>query len=142
MFKQVVRLRIFDVYKSRRGNYVGSMKTARSITVGVALLLLAGCATTFRPWKLSDVKEGMSKKQVVGLLGQPDSVQTKNGEEILHYSYSEAYNPPPAGGLSGQPPDSPEQRIQAQEIKRSVKEHNYVVRLVDGKVQSYEEVGK
>jgi len=117
------------------------MKAIKHITVGVALLLLAGCATTFRPWKLSEVKEGMSRKQVVGLLGEPNSAETKDGMEILHYSYSEDYNPPPAGGMLNRPTDSPERQIQDQQIKRSVQEHKYVVRIVDGKVQDYKELG-
>ncbi len=117
------------------------MKAIKHITVGVALLLLAGCATTFRPWKLSEVEEGMSRKQVVGILGQPDSVETKDGAEILHYSYSEDYNPPPASGTLNQPTDSPERQIQDQQIKRSVQEHNYAVEIVDGKVQDYKELG-
>jgi len=116
------------------------MKAIKHITVGVALLLLAGCATTFRPWKLSEVREGMDKKQVVAVLGKPDSVEMKDGVEILHYSYSEDYNPPPASGLANQRIDSPERQIQDQQIKRSVQEHKYAVKLVDGKVQDYEEL--
>ncbi len=116
------------------------MKTRKYITAGVALLLLAGCATTFRPWKLSDVKEGMDKKEVVAILGQPESVEMKDGAEILHYSYSEDYNPPPASGAANQSIDSPERMIQDQQIKRSVQEHKYTVKLVDGKVLGYKEL--
>jgi len=128
------------VYNSKVWNYVFTMKAIKHITVGVALLLLAGCATTFRPWKLSEVKEGMDRKQVVAVLGEPDSVEMKDGMEIMHYSYSEDYNPPPASGLGNQPIDSPERQMQDQQIKRSVQEHKYIVKLVGGKVQDYKEL--
>jgi outer membrane protein assembly factor BamE (lipoprotein component of BamABCDE complex) len=116
------------------------MNAIKPITVGVALLLLAGCATTFRPWKLSEVKEGMARKQVIATLGEPDSVEMTNGIEILHYSYNEDYNPPTASGLANQSVNSPERQIQDQQIKRSIKEHKYAVKLVDGKVQDYKEL--
>ena len=116
------------------------MNAIKPITVGVALLLLAGCATTFRPWKLSEVKEGMARKQVIATLGEPDSVEMKNGTEILHYSYSEDYNPPTASGVANQSTDSPERQLQDQQIKRSIQQHKYAVKLVDGKVQDYEEL--
>lgn len=65
------------------------MKSIKLLATVTVLSLLAGCATTFRPWLLSDVHEGMDKVQVVQLLGTPDSTETKNGAEYLHYSFRE-----------------------------------------------------
>ncbi len=104
----------------------------------VALVLLAGCATTFRPWKLSEVEEGMDRAQVVYILGEPDFVETKDGAELLHYSYREDYNPPPADD-SIQARDT-SRRLQNQQIKQGLKEYRYAVKLVDGKVQNYKEL--
>jgi len=115
-----------------------NMKPMKHTALIVALVLLAGCATTFRPWKLSEVEEGMTREQVVHILGEPDSVETENGAELLHYSYREDYNPPLAD-------DSIQARnasrgLENQRIKRGFKEYKYAVKLVDGKVQNYEEL--
>ena len=59
------------------------------VSASAAVLLLAGCATTFKPWKLSDVEEGMDRGQVVSILGAPDRTETKDGTEYLYYTYSE-----------------------------------------------------
>lgn len=114
------------------------MKPMKQIVLVVTLVLLAGCATTFRPWKLSEVEEGMTRAQVVHILGEPDSVETKNGSEFLHYSYREDYNPPLVD-------DTVQARnasrgIQNQRIKQGLKEYRYAVKLVDGKVQNYKEL--
>lgn len=101
----------------------------------VALVLLSGCATTFRPWKLSEVEEGMDRAQVVHILGEPDLVETKNGAEYLHYSYREDYNPP----LTIDPTDAPAANRGLQSQQR-LKEYKYAVKLVDGKVQDYKEL--
>jgi len=114
------------------------MNPIKSTVLIVSLVLLAGCATTFRPWKLSEVEEGMDKAQVVGILGEPNSIETKNGAEFLYYSYREDYNPPPSNTdiLS----TGATSTLQKQQIKRSLQEYRYVVKLVDGKVQDYEEL--
>jgi len=106
----------------------------------IALGLLFGCSTTFRPWKLSEVQEGMDRAQVIKILGEPNSVETKDGAEILLYTYSEDYNPP----LSSNAVQSQDavQKIQDQRIKNSLKEYKYSVKLVDGKVLSYKEITK
>jgi hypothetical protein len=104
----------------------------------VSLMLAAGCATTFRPWKLSDVQAGMERAQVVDILGEPDAVETKDGAEILHYAYRENYNPPLAD-------DSVHARgnslgLQEKQLRDSAREYHYVVRMVDGKVMDYKEL--
>ncbi len=118
---------------------VDSMKIIKHISLVTLLALLAGCATTFRPWKLSEVQEGMDKAQVVKILGEPDSVETKEGAELLHYAYSEDYNPTPASA-DVQPSNAATLSLRDQEIKKSLKEYKYVVKLVDGKVQTYKEI--
>jgi hypothetical protein len=114
------------------------MKPMKYTALAMMLVLLAGCATTFRPWKLSDIDEGMSREQVVQVLGEPDSVETENGAELLHYSYSENYNPPLAADtVQGR---NASRGLEDKRIKQGLKEHRYTVKLVDGKVQNYEEL--
>jgi outer membrane protein assembly factor BamE (lipoprotein component of BamABCDE complex) len=95
------------------------MKNMKYILSVIALGLLLGCSTTFRPWKLSEVKEGMDRAQVIRILGEPNSVETKDGAETLLYTYSEDYNPPPSSN-SVQSKDAV-QKIQDQKIKNSFK---------------------
>lgn len=82
-------------------------------TVSIALLLLAllsGCSTTAD--KLNDVRIGMSKDQVVALLGKPDSMSAQANIEYLTY-----YLSTDAGSFD--------------------RERAYSVRMVDGKVESF-----
>ncbi len=110
----------------------------RTYIAAAVVLLLTGCMTTFRPWKLSEVKEGMNKGEIVALLGNPDSIEIKEGEESLYYSYRENYNSP----LSGNPSDKYEnsRALQEHDFRQSLKTYNYVVTLVGGRVTSYKEV--
>lgn len=117
---------------------VSFMKVIKHLPLVIALVLLAGCATSFRPWKLSEVQEGMDRAQVVSVLGEPTSVEMAEGAEYLHYTYSEDYNPTPAD-MDVRATDST-LSLREQEVKRSFKEYKYVVKLVDGKVQSYKEI--
>lgn len=115
------------------------MKPKNYTALALALtLFLAGCATTFRPWILSEVEEGMARDQVVQLLGEPDSVETQDGTELLHYAYREDYNPPMADD-NVHTPDAA-RSFEHKQMKRGSKEYHYVVKLVDGKVQGYKEV--
>lgn len=104
------------------------MKTMKHISFVALFALLVGCTTTLRPWKFSEVKVGMDSAQVVKIIGEPDRVESKDGAEFLYYSYHEDYDPG-----SGE-------RIQEQQAKRSMKTQNYVVKMVDGKVQSSKEL--
>ena len=64
------------------------MKTIKSLLTATCLsLFIAGCATPFKPWQLSDVQEGMNREQIVGTLGVPDYSVHKDGSEYLYYSY-------------------------------------------------------
>lgn len=117
-----------------------SMKSLNYLTYTVVLILLAGCATTFRPWKLSEVEEGMSRNQVVEILGAPDSVETNGTAEYLLYSYSEDYNPPASSGSAGTTMLDADREIKDMQIKQSLKEYKYSVKMVDGVVQNYKEL--
>ncbi len=105
------------------------MKTKSYISALALLALLVGCTTTIRPYTFEQVTVGMDKAQVEKLIGEPDRVESKDGAEFLYYSYHEDYDPT---GLDG--------GIQAQQAKRSMKTHNYVIKLIDGKVETAEEV--
>lgn len=114
------------------------MKLIKYFLPVVVLALLLGCATTFRPWKLSEIKEGMDKTQVVEVLGEPDSTETKDGVESLYYTYSENYNPPlTTDSIHSR---NAQRELRDRQIKQSLKKYNYVVKLVDGKVQTYKEI--
>jgi outer membrane protein assembly factor BamE (lipoprotein component of BamABCDE complex) len=114
------------------------MKNLKHIVLVVALILVAGCATTFRPWMLSEIEEGMTRGQVVKILGEPDRVEARDGSEFLYYSYSEDYSPPLSED-SGQAYDA-NRELRKQQLKRNLREYKYSVKLVDGKVQTYTEI--
>jgi len=102
-----------------------------------ALVLLTGCATTFRPWELEKVQPGMTRQDVEHVLGAPDSVSTNNGTVYLHYSYAESYVPPA-------PESDPrayrtEQPLRRNAVRRSLEISRYVVKLADDKVIDYAE---
>ena len=115
-----------------------SMKTINYVSFIALLALLAGCATTFRPWKLSEVQEGMNKAQVVEILGEPDSVEMKDGAEYLYYSYRENSNLAPAN--SDFRAYDADRALRELQIQSSFDEHKYTVKVVDGKMQSYKEL--
>lgn len=110
----------------------------KHIALVASLALLVGCATTFRPWLLSEIEEGMGRAQVIRILGEPDSAEMKNGAEVLHYSYREDFAPL----LADDPTHAykANRRFRKQHIQKSLKEYRYAVKLVDGKVQSYKEL--
>ena len=113
------------------------MKTMRTVlAVGLVALLVAGCATSFKPWMLSDVKEGMNKEQVVSILGKPDYTVNKDGSEYLYYTYSEDFSPAPV--MSTDTQEGLDRR--ADELSRSLNTFKYEVVLVDGKLINYKEL--
>lgn len=91
------------------------MKTKLSLLALVLLgALLAGCMSSA---ELNKLQIGMTKDQVIALLGQPDSTSAQANVEYLTY-YLEA-NESTYGRYSGE------------------SEKAYMVRLVDGKVESF-----
>ena len=104
-----------------------------------AALILSGCATTFRPWSLSEVTEGMDRDQVVQLLGEPDYVFVKDDAEHMRYSYQEDFT------HSSMPVDMASDRVidpkkQAMRVERSLNTLEYDVILVNDQVINYKEV--
>ncbi len=113
-----------------------SMKTIKTVlAAAVVSLLIAGCATSFKPWKLSDVKEGMDKEQIVKILGEPDYTVNTNNAEYLYYSYME--EPTPASSTLDSP-DAIDRR--AEELSRTLTDSRFQVVLVDGKLINYKEL--
>jgi hypothetical protein len=84
------------------------MKTSLALLAILAALVLAGCNTAS---ELNNVRIGMTKDQVVAILGQPDSMSAQANVEYLTY-YLES---DPNYG----------------------RDRPYMVRLVDGRVESF-----
>jgi hypothetical protein len=103
------------------------------------VLVLVGCATTFRPWNLSEVTEGMDRNEVIQLLGEPDYVFVKDGAEHLRYTYQEDFSPSSMSQDMAYQRDIDRKR-QSMQLERSMQVLEYDVILVDGKVLNYKEV--
>jgi hypothetical protein len=58
------------------------MTTARMTVIGLAALLLAGCATAA---KMNEVQLGMTRDQVVGAIGTPSSTSEMGATQFLKY---------------------------------------------------------
>ncbi len=115
------------------------MKTMRYFLLLGAALILAGCATTFRPWNLSEVTEGMSRDRVIQLLGEPDYVFIKDDAEHLRYTYQEDYSPVSVSeDLAYE--STIGSKMQARQVKRAMRILTYDVILVEGRVMNYKEV--
>jgi outer membrane protein assembly factor BamE (lipoprotein component of BamABCDE complex) len=107
------------------------------ISASVVALILAGCATTFKQWKLSDVQEGMDREQVMKILGAPDRTETKNGAEYLYYSYQESMGA--VGDLSTETTTAElDKRIRA--TTSYTETYRYEIMIVDGKLVNYKEL--
>ncbi len=109
----------------------------RPILAAGLVLLAAGCSTAFKPWKLSEVQEGMSRAQVVSLLGEPDYTVNKDGAEYLYYTYAEE---PREAVYGGSLDDEIERKAKA--LERSFEVTKYEVVIVDGKLINYKEIGR
>ena len=70
------------------------MKTKISVWIVLFALFISGCATSFRPWNMEKLESGMSRADVIELLGEPNSTETlPDGQEQLIYEYSESMQP-------------------------------------------------
>lgn len=112
------------------------MKTMRYFLALSFVVFITSCSTTFRPWKLSEVQEGMDRTQVIKILGEPDSTMTKDGAEHLRYAYREEYNP----SLSPDSVIAADADNTLLQQNMDIKEYTYEVILVDGKVINYKEI--
>ena len=77
----------------------------------VVVALLAGCNTAAQ---LNNVKIGMTKDQVISLLGTPDSTSAQANVEYMSYYLDNT-----------------------SDVNGGVRDRAYMVRLVDGKVESF-----
>ena len=82
----------------------------------VAAILTTGCAATAH--KMNSVSIGMTKQEVINVLGSPTSTSAKEGVEYLNYRFSETNNQAINGITSP-----------------------YFVRIVNGRVDSYGRLG-
>lgn len=115
------------------------MKTLNMVPLAVvAALVLAGCTTTFRPWKMSDIKPGMNEADVQLVLGAPDKVTNDQGVEYMHYYYSAGYNPPMTADTAIE--SDATRKMRDEQIKQGLKQSHYVVELKNGRVIKYEEL--
>lgn len=92
------------------------MKTAKNLLSLIMVLVLSGCASA--P-KLNKVQVGMTKDQVVAIMGAPVSTSAQgNGWEYLNYSLTETF-----------------------EDAHHFRPTPYYVRLVNGRVESFGRTG-
>lgn len=91
------------------------MKKIASMMGICALLILEGCANAH---KISKVEVGMTREQVVKVMGKPVSVSAQGGQEYLNYKLSETPDDDLLGLLTP-----------------------YYVRLINGKVESFGRTG-
>ena len=84
----------------------------KNLCLVLLLALLVGCATAGR---INTISLGMSKQEVVKIMGPPVSTSATHGVEYLRYLLTE---------IDAFSPDTP-----------------YFVRIVDGKVDAYGRVG-
>lgn len=85
------------------------------VVVFICAALLAGCATAN---KINSINLGMTKEDVIKLMGKPASISAKEGTEYLNYSLSETDTQAYYG------------------ITKP-----YYVRIIDGKVDAYGRLG-
>lgn len=79
------------------------------------ILFLSGCATAN---KISGVQLGMTRDDVIRVMGKPTSVSAQGGSEYLNYALSETDDDAARGSTT-----------------------RYYVRLINGKVESYGRTG-
>jgi outer membrane protein assembly factor BamE (lipoprotein component of BamABCDE complex) len=89
----------------------GFMKNA---ILYLCLFLLSGCATIAAD-KMNSISLGMTKQEVLGIMGPPVSTSAMAGVELLNYAFSETQN----DAINGRPKTP------------------YFIRIVNGKVDAY-----
>ncbi len=89
------------------------MTMTRIAAIGLALLLLMGCASASKASKLNAVQLGMTRDQVVGTIGSPSSTSEMGNTQYLKYQLCSDW----------------------------IFTDRYFVRLTDGKVDAFGRVG-
>ena len=90
----------------------------RPLAVAVVMLTLIGCTTVHNSSLLNRLSIGMTKQEVISIMGRPTSVAAQSGVEYLRY---ELYPPPP--------------------YWEPARKDTYFVRIVSGTVDSYGRMG-
>ena len=96
--------------------------------VFLSIALLAGCATA-ESRKMNQVSLGMTKQQVIEVLGPPLSTSAKSGVEYLNYRFAEP----------GRRADALSDAMKG--LPRTDPTTPYYVRLIEGRVESYGRLG-
>ncbi|SRR6266498_5939354 len=91
------------------------------IFILLIVLVLTSCATSAK--RLNSLSVGMSKAEVLRIMGAPESTRATSGTEILVYTLKERTALP------------------GEAIGPFGINEKYFVKLVDGKVQSYGRIG-
>src|SRR5258708_3530141 len=92
------------------------MKIKLPLLIGLTALLAAGCLTPAS--KINGVSLGMTKEQVLKVMGQPASITADQNAEYLNYGLAEGFT---GGAAAVATP--------------------YEIKLVNGKVESYGRAG-
>ena len=87
------------------------MKATRLLVALLSVLLLVGCAASAK--KMNRLQLGMTKPEVIEAIGQPDSTSSRQDVQLMKY------------------------RLRADGLWTTT----YYVRLQDGKVEAYGQVG-
>src|ERR1039457_186070 len=86
----------------------------KNVILCLCLFLLSGCATLAAD-KMNSISLGMTKQEVLRIMGSPVSTSAMSGVELLNYSFSETQN----DAIHGRP------------------KVPYTIRIVNGKVDAY-----
>jgi outer membrane protein assembly factor BamE (lipoprotein component of BamABCDE complex) len=72
--------------------YEGDNFMLKKIAIAATVVLLVGCSTSAK--RLAIVSPGMTKAEVVKILGSPESVSGQGAEEVFLYTLSNSWNSP------------------------------------------------
>jgi|ERR1039457_299982 outer membrane protein assembly factor BamE (lipoprotein component of BamABCDE complex) len=88
--------------------------SVKNTIVFLCFILLSGCATISSD-KMNSISLGMTKQEVLEIMGPPVSTSAMSGAELLNYTFSETQN----DAINGRPKTP------------------YFIRIVNGKVDAY-----
>lgn len=110
------------------------------ILVAVALLFLVGCVTKGTQVKMNSVSVGMTKPEVIDVLGSPDSSAAKDGIEYLRYGLTDGTSGGTAASCAGAGIITLGLIYIAPQCRGGM-EDDFFVRLKEGKVDAYGKIG-
>lgn len=103
-------------------------------------MILAGCVTSGTQTKMNNVSVGMTKGEVIEVMGQPDSVSATEGVEYLIYQLKDGTDGGTAAACAGLGVLTLGIGYMAPEC-RGGRESDFYVRFTGGRVDSYGKVG-